>query len=295
MGRHGFFRVPPADEDRRKVDRATVRRVIGTFRPYKGKVGLVGLLIGLTSGLGVINPLMIVLVFDQALFGDNGVCQGQPCPNLPLLYLYVGIMIAVPIVTSILGIAQTYLTNLVGLNVMQDIRNRLYEHLQGMPLRFFTTTRTGEIQSRLANDVGGVQAVVTDTASTVLSNVVTIISTIVAMILISIPLTILSLLLMPLFLWLTVKVGRARREVATNTQRTLADMTTITEETLSVSGILLRRPSDDSSSRSAGSGGERAADRIPAPSDDDRPVVLRAGRHVLLDHACARLPGGGLG
>jgi ATP-binding cassette subfamily B protein len=241
MGRHGFFRVTPIDEDRRKVDRATVRRVVGTFRPYKGKVGLVGLMIGLTSGLGVINPLLIVLVFDKALFGANGMCQGQPCPNLPLLYLYVAIMIGVPIVTSIIGIGQTYLTNLVGLNVMQDLRNRLYQHLQAMPLRFFTTTRTGEIQSRLANDVGGVQSVVTDTASTVLSNVVTIISTIIAMIVISIPLTILSLLLMPLFLWLTVKVGKARREVATNTQRTLADMTTITEETLSVSGILLSK------------------------------------------------------
>jgi ATP-binding cassette subfamily B protein len=241
MGRHGFFHVPPADEDRRKVDRATVRRVIGTFRPYKGKVGLVGLMIGVTSGLGVINPLMIVLVFDRALFGPNGVCQGQPCPNLALLYLYVAMMFAVPIVSSIIGIGLTYVTNLVGLNVMQDLRNRLYQHLQAMQLRFFTTTRTGEIQSRLANDVGGVQSVVTDTASTVLSNVVTIISTIVAMILISIPLTILSLLLMPLFLWLTVKVGRARREVATNTQRTLADMTTITEETLSVSGILLSK------------------------------------------------------
>jgi ATP-binding cassette subfamily B protein len=241
MGRHGFFRVSPIDEDRRKVDRATVRRVVGTFRPYKGKVGLVGLMIGVTSGLGVINPLMIVLVFDRALFGQNGSCQGQACPNLPLLYLFVAIMIAVPIVTSIIGIGQTYLTNLVGLRVMQDLRNRLYQHLQAMPLRFFTTTRTGEIQSRLANDVGGVQSVVTDTASTVLSNLVTIISTIIAMIVISIPLTILSLLLMPLFLWLTVKVGRARREVATSTQRTLADMTTITEETLSVSGILLSK------------------------------------------------------
>jgi ATP-binding cassette, subfamily B, bacterial len=241
MGRHGFFRVSPIDEDRRSVDRATVRRVIGTFKPYKGKVGLVGLMIGITSGLGVINPLMIVLVFDRALFGPNGMCEGQPCPNLPLLYFYVGVMIAVPIVTSIIGIGQTYLTNLVGLRVMQDLRNRLYQHLQAMPLRFFTTTRTGEIQSRLANDVGGVQSVVTDTASTVLSNVVTIISTIIAMIVISIPLTILSLLLMPLFLWLTVKVGKARREVATNTQRTLADMTTITEETLSVSGILLSK------------------------------------------------------
>ncbi|MCD6020474.1 MAG: multidrug transporter ATP-binding protein [Actinomycetia bacterium] len=241
MGRHGFFRVSPIDEDHRKVDRATVRRVVGTFRPYKGKVGLVGLMIGVTSGLGVINPLMIVAVFDNALFGPNGTCQGQPCPNLPLLYFYVGVMIAVPIVTSIIGIAQTYLTNDVGLNVMQDLRNRLYQHLQAMPLRFFTTTRTGEIQSRLANDVGGVQSVVTDTASTVLSNVVTIVSTIIAMLVISIPLTILSLLLMPLFLWLTVKVGKARREVATNTQRTLADMTTITEETLSVSGILLSK------------------------------------------------------
>ena len=241
MGRHGFFHVSPIDEDRRKVDRATVRRVVDTFRPYKGKVGLVGLMIGVTSGLGVINPLMIVLVFDQALFGADGVCQGQPCPNLPLLYFYVGVMIAVPIVTSIIGIGQTYLTNQVGLSVMQDLRNRLYQHLQAMPLRFFTTTRTGEIQSRLANDVGGVQSVVTDTASTVLSNLVTIISTIIAMVLISIPLTILSLLLMPLFLWLTVKVGRARREVATSTQRTLADMTTITEETLSVSGILLSK------------------------------------------------------
>jgi ATP-binding cassette subfamily B protein len=241
MGRHGFFHVSPIDEDPRKVDRATVRRVVSTFRPYKGKVGLVGLMIAATSGLGVINPLMIVLVFDRALFGPNGVCRGQPCPNLPLLYLYVAIMVAVPIVTSIIGIGQTYLTNLVGLSVMQDLRNRLYQHLQAMPLRFFTTTRTGEIQSRLANDVGGVQSVVTDTASTVLSNVVTIISTIIAMIVISIPLTILSLLLMPLFLWLTVKVGKARREVATNTQRTLADMTTITEETLSVSGILLSK------------------------------------------------------
>ena len=223
------------------MDRATVRRVVGTFRPYKGKVGIVGLMIAVTSGLGVINPLMIVLVFDKALFGTGGDCAGTPCPNLPLLYLYVGIMIAVPIVTSIIGIGQTYLTNVVGLNVMQDLRNRLYQHLQAMQLRFFTTTRTGEIQSRLANDVGGVQSVVTDTASTVLSNVVTIISTIIAMLVISVPLTILSLLLMPLFLWLTVKVGKARREVASNTQRTLADMSAITEETLSVSGILLSK------------------------------------------------------
>ena len=110
-----------------------------------------------------------------------------------------------------------------------------------MPLRFFTTTRTGEIQSRLANDVGGVQTVVTDTASNVLANVVTIISTLIAMLILSVQLTLLSLVLMPLFLWLTVKVGRARREVSSTTQKTLADITSITEETLSVSGILLSK------------------------------------------------------
>ncbi|HEX2421914.1 MAG TPA: ABC transporter ATP-binding protein, partial [Actinomycetota bacterium] len=244
MGRHGrMFGMggAPIDEDPRPIKPATVRRVVATFGPYRRKVIFVGLMIVITAGLGVVNPLLIVRVFDNALFGPNNDCAGQPCPNLPLLYFYVALMIAVPLVTSVIGIGQTYLANDVGLHVMQDLRNSLYEHLQKMPLRFFTTTRTGEIQSRLANDVGGVQSVVTDTASTVLSNVVTIISTIVAMLLLSIPLTVLSLLLMPLFLWLTVRVGKARREVATNTQRTLADLTAITEETLSVSGMLLSK------------------------------------------------------
>jgi ATP-binding cassette subfamily B protein len=242
MGRHrGFFAVRPVEEDQRPVDRATVRRVIDTFRPYRRTVGLVAIAIVLTSGLGVINPLLIAEIFNNALFGEQGSCAGQACPNLPLLYRLVALMIAVPIVTSLIGIAQTYWANQVGLKVMQDLRNALYAHLQHMPLRFFTATRTGEIQSRLSNDVGGVQSVVTDTASNVLANVVTIISTLIAMLVLSVPLTVLSLALMPLFLWLTVKVGRARREVATSTQKTLADLTAITEETLSVSGILLSK------------------------------------------------------
>ncbi len=205
-------------------------------------MGLVAIAIIVTSGLGVVNPLLIAEVFNNALFGEpTGSCAGEACPNLPLLYSYVALMIVVPVITSIIGIAQTYWANQVGLHVMQDLRNSLYSHLQNMPLRFFTNTRTGEIQSRLSNDVGGVQSVVTDTASNVLANVVVIISTLVAMLYISVQLTALSLALMPLFLWLTVKVGRARREVATNTQKTLADLTAITEETLSVSGILLSK------------------------------------------------------
>ncbi len=234
----------PEDQDQRPIDRRTVRRVVAIFKPYRWKVAVVALAIVVTSGLGVVNPLLIAKVFNNALFGNppnSNDCAGQACPNLPLLYFYVALMIAVPVITSVIGIGQTYMANLVGLRVMQDLRNSLYSHLQFMPLRFFTTTRTGEIQSRLANDVGGVQAVVTDTASNVLSNVVTIASTLVAMFILSVPLTLLSLALMPLFLWLTVKVGRARREVSSSTQKTLADLTAITEETLSVSGILLSK------------------------------------------------------
>ena len=231
----------PIDEEQRPVDRATVGRVVDTFRPYRRTVGLVAIAIVLTSGLGVINPLLIAEVFNNALFGQDGSCSGQACPNLPLLYRLVALMVAVPVITSVIGIGQTYWANQVGLKVMQDLRNALYAHLQHMPLRFFTNTRTGEIQSRLSNDVGGVQSVVTDTASNVLANVVTIVSTLIAMLILSVPLTILSLALLPVFLWLTVKVGRARREVASSTQKTLADLTAITEETLSVSSILLSK------------------------------------------------------
>jgi ATP-binding cassette subfamily B protein len=233
---------PLPEEDHRPIPKKTVRRVVATFRPYRGKVNLVALAIVVTAGLGVVNPLLIKAVFDKALFGNPaGVCDGQPCPNMSNLFLYAGLMIVIPLITAVIGIGQTYMANLVGLRVMQDLRTSLYGHLQAMPLRFFTTTRTGEIQSRLANDVGGVQAVVTDTMSNILSNVVVIISTLIAMLLLSWQLTVLSLFMLPLFLWLTVKVGRARREVAGSTQKTLADLTAVTEETLSVSGILLAK------------------------------------------------------
>ncbi len=243
MGRHGrFYAVGPDMADSRPIDRATLRRVIRTFVPYRGRVVLVGIAIALSSGLGVVNPLLIKWIFDEGLFGNPpGSCQGGACPQMHVVYVGVALMVAIPIVTGIIGIAQTYLANWVGLKVMQDLRNSLYTHLQRMSLRFFTSTRTGEIQSRLANDVGGVQSVVTDTASSILSNVVVIISTVIAMALLSVPLTLLSLSMTPIFMWLTVKVGKARRQVATSTQRTLADLTSVTEETLSVSGILLSK------------------------------------------------------
>jgi ATP-binding cassette subfamily B protein len=209
--------------------------VARTFRPYRNRVIVVGLAIVVTSALGVVNPLLIKVIFDTALF-----C-GQGCPNIPRLEFLVGLMVAIPIVSGTIGIGQTYLANLIGQRVMQDFRNSLYAHLQNMSLRFFTATRTGEIQSRLANDVGGVQEVVTDTASSILSNVVILASTLVAMLILSWELTALSLFLTPLFVWLTYKVGKARRQIAESTQKSLAELSSITQETLSVSGILLSK------------------------------------------------------
>src|SRR3990170_3540945 len=242
MRRGGHFPVRVPDPDAKPVSKHTVRRVVATFRPYKRKVSLVAVTIVTTALLGVINPLLIKTIFDRALFGNPpGDCSGGLCPNFRLLWFFVGLMILIPIVSGVIGIGQTYLANRVGLSVMQDLRNALYEHLQFMPLRFFTTTRTGEIQSRLANDVGGVQDVVTDTASSILNNVVVIVSTLIAMFVLSWQLTVLSLGMLPVFLVLTYRVGKARQAVAASTQKTLADMSAITEETLSVSGILLSK------------------------------------------------------
>jgi ATP-binding cassette, subfamily B, bacterial len=241
---HGHWPVIVQNpEDKRPIKRSTVRRVAATFKPYRRKVTVVAGLIVLTSAMGVINPLLIKVIFDTALFPYR-VVSGHKIAlpvNLHRLYWLVGFMVAIPVISGLIGIGQTYLVNTVGQRVMQDFRNSLYAHLQNMPLRFFTGTRTGEIQSRLSNDVGGVESVVTDTASSILSNVVILISTLVAMLLLSWQLTVLSLFLMPLFLWLTRKVGKARREVAARTQASMAEISAISEETLSVSGILLSK------------------------------------------------------
>jgi ATP-binding cassette, subfamily B, bacterial len=217
------------------MGRNTARRVIPLFRPYRGRVAAVVGLIVLTSTIGIVNPLLIQAVFNKALFPPDG------RPDLELLYILVGVMAAVPIVNGAIGILQTYETTKVGQHVMRDLRDQLYSHLETLSLAFFTGTKTGEIQSRLANDVGGVQTVVTTTASTILANVVIFISTIVAMIILSWQLTIVAVITVPAFFWLTKAVGDRRRRVSRSTQESLAAMSAISEETLSVSGVLLAK------------------------------------------------------
>ena len=232
-GGGGGGRLTPPSSDFVRVPRErrgqTVRRIAAFFGPYRLQVVVVMVAILATSLIGLVNPYLLKLLIDDVIVGQQ----------YDKLNLYVGLMIVLPIITGLIGVGQTYLNNIIGQSVMQDLRNALYAHLQRMPLRFFTATRTGEIQSRLANDVGGVQTVVTDTASSIFSNVVVAVSTVVAMLLIDWRLTLLSLAILPFFLYLTYRVGKVRRQVSGETQRQLADMSAVTEETLSVSGILL--------------------------------------------------------
>ena len=211
--------------------RKTVRLIAGFFGPYRVRLAVISVLILVSVSVGVVNPILLKLIIDN-LTGPQ---------DLGLLYLQAGLMIVLPIVTSAIGVWQSYLSNVVGQRVMNDLRLALYRHLQWMPLRFFTETRTGEIQSRISNDVGGVQSVVTDTAASLLSNFATVATTVIAMWILDWRLTLLSLGLLPFFAYITYRVGKVRREVSTLTQRSMAEMSAITEESLSVSGILLSK------------------------------------------------------
>ena len=162
-----------------------------------------------------------------------------PEQDTTLLAGLVAGMIAIAIATGVLGVAQTLLSNTVGQRVMHDLRARVYRHLQRLSLAFFTRTRTGEIQSRIANDIGGVQSVVTSTATSIVSNVTTVIAAATAMFLLDWRLALAALGLLPFFVWLTRRVGKERKRITAERQGQLADISALVEESLSVSGILL--------------------------------------------------------
>ena len=223
------YEEPPERPADPAVRRAYLRRIVHLFRPYRGRLGGVLALILFSSALGAIPAFLIKEVFDTAL----------PERDLGLLNVLVGAMIAIAIVTGALGVVQTLLSNQVGQRVMHDLRTAVYKHLQRLSLAFFTRTRTGEVQSRLANDIGGVQEVVTSTATSIVSNATTVLATVIAMFLLDWRLTLFALALLPLFVWLTKRVGMERRKVAKVRQESMADISSLVQESLSVSGILL--------------------------------------------------------
>ncbi|HSI98466.1 MAG TPA: ABC transporter ATP-binding protein [Gaiellaceae bacterium] len=199
------------------------------FRPYRPRLALVSGLIVLSAGIGVVSPFLLREVLDVAI----------PEQNVGLLTALVAGMVAIPIVTGVLGVWQTLLSNRIGQSVMHDLRTQVYRHLQRLSLAFFTRTRTGEVQSRIANDIGGIENVVTSTATSVLANVTTVLATVAAMVLLDWRLAAFALALLPLFVYLTKRVGVQRKKVTAERQASLADVSSIVQESLSVSGILL--------------------------------------------------------
>jgi ATP-binding cassette subfamily B protein len=205
------------------------RRIARLFRPYRGRLTAVLLLIVLSAGLGMVSPFLLRDVLDHAI----------PENDDRLLIVLVSGMIAVSVATGVLGVVQTWLSNVVGQRVMHDLRAQVYRHLQRLSLAFFTRTRTGEIQSRIANDIGGVQNVVTSTATSIVSNVTTVLATIVAMLLLDWRLAAFSLAITPVFVLVARRVGDQRRKIAATRQGAMADISSLVQESLSVSGILL--------------------------------------------------------
>ena len=212
------------------------RRIAELFGPYRGQLVTIIVLVLISAALGILPPLLTQRVFDDGLFPLDG-----GGPDLPALSWLVGAMILVFVVSSGIGIGQTLLTARVGNRVMGDLRVKLFTHLQRMELAFFTRTKTGVIQSRLQNDVGGVANVLTNTVSNIIGNTVTVIAAAAAMILLSWQLTIVALLLLPVLVFAQRRVGQVRARIAGQTQESMSEMTAITQEALSVSGVLLAK------------------------------------------------------
>jgi ATP-binding cassette subfamily B protein len=232
QGRTGEARHGPPSGPRPEDIPSTpvsLHRIARLFVPYRKRLGLLLSLIFLAAGLGVLNPFLLRAILDTA----------YPHNDTTLLSELVLGMIALSVIGGVIGVAQTWISNTVGQRVMHDLRAAVYAHLQRMSLAFFTHTRTGEVQSRIANDIGGIDSVVTSTATSIVQNVTTVVAVVAAMFLLDWRLAAFSLVLLPFFVWLTRRVGEERRRIQSVRQGRLADMSSLVEESLSVSGILL--------------------------------------------------------
>jgi ATP-binding cassette, subfamily B, bacterial len=251
----------PADPAKR---RSNLRRVVRLFAPYKLRLSAVLLLIVVSAALGVVPAFLLKRVLEAIAANDTRV-----------LSLSAAGMIAIAVLTGVLAVIQTLYSNQVGQRVMHDLRAAVFRHLQRLSLAFFTRTRTGEVQSRISNDIGGVQSVVTNTATSIASNVTTVVATMVGMLVLSWQLALFAFALIPLFAVLTRRVGKERRRIAKTTQETLADISSVVQESLSVSGILLGKTMGR---------GDELADRFEVDSRRLADLEVRqrmAGRWVM--------------
>jgi ATP-binding cassette subfamily B protein len=222
----GREQPPPLMDSSRERDR---HRILRLFAPYRWRLAGAMALIAFSAGISMISPFLLRDVLDTGLLKHDNTVLAEG----------VGGMIAIAIATAVFSVWQTYMSNAVGQRVMHDLRAAVYEHLQRMSLAFFTRTRTGEVQSRIANDIGGLDDVLTNTATTIAQNATTVVATIVAMLLLDWRLAAISLVFVPLFVYLTRRVGKLRRRITMTQQRRLADLSALVAESLSVSGIML--------------------------------------------------------
>ncbi len=262
MGRGGAKPPPPLMDPSRQRDG---RRILSLFRPYRAKLIWVCCLIGLSAALSMLNPFLL----RSAL--DNGILKH----HLTTLWETTAGMVVVAFISNAFSVWQTYGSNQVGQRVMHDLRVGVYDRLQRMSLAFFTRTRTGEVQSRIANDIGGLDAVVTTTATTIASNATTVIAALVAMVILNWKLALISLVFVPPSVWMTRRVGKIRRRITSTQQRQLADLSALVSESLSVSGIML--------GKTMGRGGD-LADRFAGESRSIADLEVRsrmAGRWMM--------------
>jgi ATP-binding cassette subfamily B protein len=232
-GRGGRFRTPdkPTAEEKRQAGEVSLRRIARLFAPHRWSViGVVAIIVA-SSIVGLASPFLLRAIIDTAL----------PQQNLRLLVILAGAMVAVAGVTSVLGVVQTWVSTKVGQHVMHGLRTDVFAHLQRQSIGFFTRTRTGEVQSRITNDIGGMQSVVTSTATSIASNLTTTVATAVAMVALSWRLALISLVVLPPAIWLSRRVARMRREITARQQRELADLNVTIDEGLSINGVLLSK------------------------------------------------------
>src|SRR5450755_1318175 len=253
---------PPLMDPSRERD---AHRILALFKPYRMRLGVVLVMIVFSALLSMVSPFLLKAVLDKGIFHHQ---------HTLLTELIAG-MIAIAILSAVFSVWQTYLSNQVGQRVMHDLRAAVYRHLQRMSLAFFTRTRTGEVQSRIANDIGGLDSVVTTTATTIAQNATTVIASLVAMCILDWRLAAISVVFVPLFVWLTRRVGRMRRTITTEQQRRLADLSALVAESLSVSGIMLGKTMGR---------GQDLAERFTGESEGIADLEVRsrmAGRWVM--------------
>jgi len=253
---------PPLMDPTRKRDG---RRILALFRPYRMRLTAVLILIVISAGVSMLSPFLLREALDVGIFQHD---------NTVLTWSVLG-MLGIAIFTAATGVWQTYMSNSVGQRVMHDLRTAVYRHLQRMSLAFFTRTRTGEVQSRIANDIGGLESVVTTTATSIASNVTTVVASVVAMCILDWRLALISLVFVPPSVLMTRRVGRIRRRITTEQQRRLADMSALVAESLSVSGIMLGKTMGR---------GEDLAERFTGESKDIADLEVRsrmAGRWMM--------------